>query len=93
MEKTHPKAPDEAEKKRIIAACESFIAEFMKPRFLAEIRPTRWTYVIDIRGAWAAGRLRFMQRYRSGVEHNQGNKFDSAFARIKYIGTNCFDIY
>ena len=93
MQKTRPKPPDEAEKKRIIAACESFIADVRKPRFLSEIRPTQWNYVIDIRGAWAAGRYRFMQRYRSGMEHNLGEEFDAPFARIDCVGPDRFDIY
>jgi hypothetical protein len=93
MQKTRPKPPDEAEKKRILAACESFIADVLKPRFLREIRPTQWNYVIDIRGAWAAGRYRVMQRYRSGMEHNQGEEFDAPFARIDCVGPDRFDIY
>jgi hypothetical protein len=60
-----PALPDEAEKQAIIAACETFIRDFLKPRFLPEIRPAQWNYVVDIRGAWAGGRYRFMQRYRS----------------------------
>ena len=60
-----PPTVDEAEKRAIIAACEAFIANVLKPRFLPRITPTQWNYVIDIHGAWAAGRYRFMQRYRS----------------------------
>ena len=53
-----PAQPDEAEKRAIIAACEAFIHDVLIPRFLPEIRPTEWNYVIDIHGAWAAGRYR-----------------------------------
>ena len=42
--------PSEAEKAAITAACESFIAEVLKPRFLPEIRPTAFNYPVDITG-------------------------------------------
>ena len=85
--------PDELEKAVIVAACEAFIRDVLKPRFLPEIKPTEWNYVIDIHGAWAAGRYRFMQRYRSGIEDNRGEEFDAPFARIDRMGQDRFDIY
>ena len=88
-----PVAPDNLEKQKIIAACESFIRDFLKPRFLPEIRPTEWNYVVDIHGAWAGGRYRFMQRYRSGMEHNRGEEFNAPFARLDRIGKDRFDVY
>ncbi len=89
-----PELPSEAEKQAIVAAaCEAFIRDVLKPRFLPQVRPTEWNYVIDIHGAWAAGRDRFMQRYRSGMEHNRGEEFDAAFARIDRMGRDRFDIY
>jgi hypothetical protein len=86
-------AIDDLEKRAIIAACEKFIRDVLKPRFLPEIRPTEWNYVIDIRGSWAAGRYRFMQRYRLDMEHNRGEGFDAPFARIDRMGRDRFDIY
>ena len=74
--------PSEREKQAIVAACVTFIRDVLKPRFQPQVRPTEWKYVIDIHGAWAAGRYRFMQRYRSGMQHNRGEEFDAAFARI-----------
>ena len=88
-----PTLPDESEKRAIVAACEAFISDVLKPRFLPHIRPTEWNYVVDIHGAWAAGRYRFMQRYRSGMAHNSGDEFDAPFARIDHMGKDCFDIY
>ena len=85
--------PDEVEKRAIIAACETFIRDVLRPRFLPEIRPTQWNYVISIHGSWAGGRYRFMQRYRSGMEHNRGDEFDAPFARIDRRGPELFDIY
>lgn len=87
-----PIAIDEIEKQRIVAACETLIRDVLKPRFLPEIMPTKWNYVVDIRGAWAAGRYRFMQRYRSGMEENRGEEFDSPFARLDRIGPDRFDV-
>ena len=88
-----PELPSEPEKQAIVAACEAFIRDVLKPRFLPQVRPTEWNYVIDIHGAWAAGRYRFMQRYRSDMEHNRGEEFDAAFARIDRMGRDRFDIY
>lgn len=88
-----PVAPDEAEKREIITACEAFIRDVLKPRFLPEITPNEFNYVVDLHGAWAAGRYRFMQRYRSGMDHNRGEEFDAAFARLDRMGRDRFDIY
>ena len=88
-----PAAIDDAEKQAIIGACELFIRDILKPRFLPEIRPTEWNYVVDIQGSWAGGRYRFMQRYRSGMEHNRGEEFDAPFASIDRVGQNRFDVY
>jgi hypothetical protein len=87
-----PDLPDDSEKRMIIAACEAFIRDVLKPQFLPEIKPGDWNYVIDIPGAWAAGRYRFMQRRRSGMEHNRGCEFDAPFARIDRMGPDRFDI-
>jgi hypothetical protein len=83
----------DAEKRAIIAACEAFIRDVLKPRFLPQVIPTKWNYVVDIHGAWAAGRYRFMQRYRSGMEDNIGEEFDAPFARIDRVARDQFDIY
>jgi len=88
-----PVIPGEAEKHAIIAACEAFIRNVLKPRFLPEIKPTQWNYMVDIHGDWAPGRYRFMRRYRSGMDHNFGAAFDAPFARIDRMGPDCFDIY
>lgn len=84
---------DDLEQHRIVTACEAFIREVLKPRFLPRITPTEWNYVVDIRGAWAGGRYRFIQRYRSGHAENLGEEFDSPFARIDRVGRDRFDIY
>jgi len=49
-EKPDSKAITPEEKANIIVACDRFIAEVLKPRFLPEIRPTDWNYCIDIGG-------------------------------------------
>lgn len=85
---------DAREKQEIIAACEAFIANVLKPRFLPEIKPSdKWNYPIDIRGDWRAGRYRFIQRYRVGGGPTDGEEFDAPFARIDRLGRSAFAIY
>lgn len=82
----------EAEKARVTAACEHLIADFMKPRFLPEIRPTEFNYPIDILGKWRGAQYRFIQRYRSGFPDNIGEEFDAPFARLDWISRDRFDL-
>jgi hypothetical protein len=82
----------EAEKISVTAACEQLITNFMKPRFLSEIRPTQFNYPVDILGKWRGAQYRFTQRYRSGFADNLGEEFDAPFARLDWIGRNRFDI-
>jgi hypothetical protein len=91
--KPKPTQPNDAEKQKIVAACEDFIRDFLKPRFLPKIKPTQWNYPVDIHGVWAGGRYRFVQRFRSGFEDNRGEEFDVPFARINRMGADRFDIY
>jgi hypothetical protein len=88
-----PAIPDDQDQRAIITACETFIRDVLKPKFLPEIRPTEWNYLIDIHGAWAAGRYRFMRRYRSGHADNPGWEFDRAFARLDRMAPDRFDIH
>lgn len=81
-----------SEKAAIAAACQRFIDDVLKPRFLPVIRPTAFNYPIDIRGRWHGNRYRFLQRYRSGFPENLGEEFDSPFARLDWIGHDRFDI-
>ena len=37
-----PVPPNEIEKREIVTAWEAFIRDFLKPRFLPQIRPTEW---------------------------------------------------
>ncbi len=88
-----PGKASDADKHAIVTACERFIADILKPRFLPDIRPTEWNYVVDIHGAWHAGRYRFMQRYRSGMAHCLAAEFDTPFARIDYMSPDNFNIH
>ena len=72
------------EKKAVDAACQAFIAERLKPRFLREIHPTQFNYPIDIRGKWRGSKYGFAIRYRSGFPDNLGEEFDSPFARLDH---------
>ena len=60
--------PPEREKQAISEACQAFIEQVLKPRFLPEIRPTDFNYPIDIFGKWHGGKYRFIQRFRSDRE-------------------------
>ena len=73
------------EKAAIAASCEGFIAEFLKPRLLPEIRPTAFNYPIDIFGRWRGNRYSFITRYQSGFAHNAGEEFDSPFTRLDHL--------
>jgi hypothetical protein len=57
--------PTEREKTEIVAACDKFVADVLKLRFLPEIRPTKYNYVVNLFGKWHGGRYRFIQRLRS----------------------------
>jgi hypothetical protein len=93
VKKPPPAKPTEAEKVAIVAACEAFIRDVLKPRFLPEIKPTEFNYPIDIFGDWRAGRYRFLQRYRSDSFNRIRDEFDAPFARLDFMGPDRFDIY
>lgn len=73
------------DKKNAAAACERFIAEVLKPRFLPEIRRTAFNYPIDILGKWRGSKYSFITRYRSGFPDNEGEEFDAAFTRLDHV--------
>jgi hypothetical protein len=81
-----------AEKISVTAACEHLITDFMKPRFLPEIRPTQFNYPVEILGKWRGTQYRFIQRYRPGFPDNLGEEFDAPFARLDWISRNRFDL-
>jgi hypothetical protein len=93
VKKPRPPKPSDSERRAVIAACEAFIHDVLKPRFLPEIRPTEFNYCMDIFGDWRAGRYRFMQRYRSDAANRIRDDFDAPFVRIDYTGPDQFDIY
>ena len=59
------KKPPPFERAATAAACDKFIAEVLKPRFLPEIRPSEFNYPISIYGKWHGSKYRFITRYRS----------------------------
>jgi hypothetical protein len=79
------KALTREEKVAIAAACERLITGTLKPRFLPEIHPTEFNYIIDILGKWRGNKYGFIARYRSGFPNNAGEEFESAFARIDHV--------
>ena len=84
--------PPQAEKVAIIAACEKFIAEVLRPRFLPEIRPTAFNYPVAIDGKWHGNKYRFITRYRSDDPRSYEPEFVAPFARLEYVSRDCFDL-
>ncbi len=86
--------PPPTEKAAITAACETFIADVLKPRFLPEIRPSdRFNYPVAISGKWLGNKYRFITRYRSDDPRSYQPEFDAPFARLDYVSRDCFDLY
>jgi hypothetical protein len=73
------------EKTAISAICERFSAETLKPRFLPEIRPTRFNYPVDLFGQWRGSKYSFVLHYRSGWPENEGEEFNAAFTRLDHV--------
>ncbi len=86
------KSPSPSEKAAIGTACDRFIADVLKPRFLPEIRITEFNYPVDIGGKWHGRYYRFFQRYRANGVHSEGGEFEAPFARLEYLAPNKFDI-
>ncbi len=87
------KKPSDLEKRTITVACEKFIEEVLKPRFLPEIRPTEFNYCIDIFGKWHGANYRFLQRFRNDrPDRYTEREFTSPFVRLEYVSADRFDI-
>src|SRR6266705_2873375 len=82
----------EVEKAAVTVACQRFIDEVLKPRFLPVIHRTEFNYPIDIHGKWHGARYRFIQRYRSGFPETMNQEFDSPFVRLDWVARDRFDI-
>jgi hypothetical protein len=77
--------PSVSEKSVITAACEKFIAEVLKPRFLPAIRPTEFNYPIAIYGKWHGNKYRFITRFRSDHPDSFEPEFEAPFARLEFV--------
>jgi hypothetical protein len=84
--------PSAGEKLAITAACEKFIADVLKPRFLPEIRPTEFNYPIAIYGKWHGNNYRFITRFRSDDLRLDEPEFEEPFARLEYVSRDRFDL-
>jgi len=90
--KARAQAMPELEKASVTIACQRFIDDLLKPRFLPAIHPTEFNYPVDIHGKWRGRSYSFIQRYRSGFPENLGEEFDSAFTRLDWVSRDRFDI-
>jgi hypothetical protein len=86
------KKPPPFERAATAAACDQFIAEVLKPRFLSEIRPSEFNYPISIYGKWHGSKYRFITRYRSDNPSSFQADFEAPFARLAYLGRDRFDL-
>ena len=73
------------EKAMIAAACERFIAESLKPRFLPVIRPTRVQLPVDIFGRWRKANIVLSRATVQAFPKMLGEEFDSAFTRLDHL--------
>lgn len=86
------KGISDLEKATVIVACQKHIEDFLKPRFLSAIRPTKFNYQVDILGKWRGSSFSFLQRYRSGFPENLGEEFNAPFARLDWTSRDRFDL-
>ena len=85
--------PSEVEKQTIASACERFIEDVLKPRFLPKIHPTEFNYCTDIFGKWHGSNYRFLQQYRNDrPDRFVEPEFTASFARLAYVGPDRFDL-
>jgi hypothetical protein len=84
--------PSAGEKAAVSAEFERLITEFLKPRFLPEVRPTSFNYPIDIIGKWHGNKYRLLQRFRSDSPDAIEPEFDAPFARVEYVSRDRFDL-
>ncbi len=84
--------PPKDEKAAIIAACDRFVADVLKPRFLPQIHRTEFNYPVDLYGKWHGSRYRFIERFRSDSPDAIVTEFEYAFARLDYCATDCFNV-
>jgi hypothetical protein len=84
--------PPAGEKLAITAACEKFIAEVLKPRFLPAICPNEFNCPIAIYGKWHANKYRFITRFRSDDPRSSEPEFEAPFARLEYVSRDRFDL-
>ena len=92
MQRRRSTGISEVEKAAVTVACQRFIDEVLKPRFLPVIHRTEFNYPIDIHGKWHGARYRFIQRYRSGFSETMNQEFDSPFVRLDWVARDRFDI-
>ncbi len=84
--------PTSAEKVAITAACDKFIADVLRPRFLPEIRPSEFNYPVALYGKWHGNRYRFITRFRSDDPRSYEPEFEAPFARLEYVSRDRFDL-
>ena len=67
------------------AACETFIATRLKPRFLTNVERDSLVYPVDITGRWRSHRYTFTKHYRSSNPRAEWEGFDQPYARLDHV--------
>lgn len=52
----------------------------------------RFNYPVAILGKWHGNKYRFLQRFRCDDPDALEPEFDAPFARLEYVGRDCFDV-
>jgi len=84
--------PPPEEKAAITVAGESFISDVLKPRFLAETRPTQFNYPIATHDKWHSNKYRFTNCYGFDDLHSYEPEFEAPSARLEYMNRDLFDL-
>ena len=87
-----PPVPDDL-KAEVKMKAEGLVEEFLKPQF---VKPPpknwRWNYIIDIFIKWHRSFFYFIATYRSRGRTAIKPTFESAFARLEYVGNRRFNL-
>ena len=73
--------PPAGEKLAITSACERFIKEVLKPRFIKKTRRSKFNYPVDIYGKWHGNKYRFVTRFRSDDPHRRMSRSSMRLSR------------
>lgn len=87
-----PKVPD-AVKQKVTTSADELVETVLKPK---NIQPPpenpQFNYIVDIYTKWYRGYFYFYAKYCCPSPHCFEPFFDSGFARMEYVGRDCFNL-